>query len=78
MVESPSVTTSSCCSTLKNPDCYTLSTTIQCFSETNEVPTATELVVVTHKMIECDDKHRELVIGKETVIPLHFSDSELV
>jgi len=76
MTESPAVVTSN--STIT--DCSTLSTPIQCCSETEVPPAASELVTITHKMIyvERNDRQKELVIGKKIFVPLHFSDSELV
>lgn len=68
MDETPAVVTSS--SILTNPDCSTLSTSIQSCSAA-EVPS--ELVVVTHKIVKFDNKQTELVIGKEIFIPLYFS-----
>jgi len=76
MTEPPAVVTSNS----TNADCSTLSTPIQCCSETEVPPVASELVTITHKMVERNDGQRELVIGKEicSCVPLHFSDSELV
>jgi len=74
MTESPAIVTSN----NTNADCFTLSTPIQCSSETEVLPAASELVTITHKMVERNDGQRELVIGKEIFVPLHFSDSELV
>ena len=73
MTESPAVVTSNS----TNADCSTLSTPIQCCSETEvPAPAASELVTITHKMVERNDGQRELVIGKEISVPLHFSDSD--
>jgi len=60
MTESPAVVTSNSA----NADCSTLSTPIQCCSETEVPPAASELVTITHKMIR-NDKQSELVIGKK-------------
>ena len=50
---------------------------IQCWSELNEVPASSQLVVATYKVvIEWKDKQGELVTGKERFIPLHFSHSK--
>ena len=73
MTESPAVVTSNS----TNADCSTLSTPIQCSSETEVPPAASELVTITHKMIR-NDGQRELVIGKEIFVPIHFLDSKLV
>jgi len=76
MTESPTVVTSNS----TNADYSALSTPIQCCSETEVPPAASELVTITHKMVERNDGQRELVIGKEisVLLNLHFSDSELV
>jgi len=74
MTESPAVVTSNS----TNDDCSTLSTPIQCCNETEVTPAASELVAITHKMVERNDGQRELVIGKEIFVPLYFSDSKLV
>ena len=65
-------------STPTNPQCCTDST--QCYTKVNEAPTTTsEMVMVTHKMVKCDDKQSELVTGKEMrIVRIHFSNSELV
>ena len=64
-------------STLTNPQSCTGST--QCYTKVNEAPTTTsEMVMVTHKMVKCDDKQSKLVTGKEVYIHIHFSNSELV
>jgi len=73
MTESPAVVTSNS----TNADCScTLSTPIQCCSETEVPPAASELVIITHKMIR-NDGQSELVIGKEIFVPLNFLDSKL-
>jgi len=76
MTESPVVVTSNS----TNADCSTLSTPIQCCSETEVPPATSELVTITHKMVERNGGQRELVIGKEisVLLNLHFSDSELI
>jgi len=69
MAEAPKVAANSN-SILKIFKCFSLSTSIECCSEAGE---PSELVVVTCKLIEYDD--RKLVIGKGTLIPLHFSSN---
>jgi len=57
------------------------STSIQCCSEVNEAPAASELVLVTNKKVGSDDKYIELVIGADGFIPLYFmahKNSQLV
>jgi len=73
MTESPAVVTSNS----TNADCSTLSTPIQCSSETEVSLAASELVTITHKMVERNDGQSKLVIGKVFIL-FHFSDSELV
>jgi len=70
MTESPTVVTSNS----TKVDSSTLSTPIQCCSETEVPPAAMELVTITHKMIR-NDGQSELVIGKEFFVPFHFLDS---
>ena len=67
MAESPAVETS---------DHPTLSCTTQCCSEVNNVPEASQqLVIVTYKVARSKYEHGELVIGKNNCVPLHFLDS---
>ena len=47
---------------------------IECCSEVNEQPVASQLVVVTWKAIERKDRQGELVVGKDHLIPFYFSD----
>ena len=55
------------------------STFTQCCSELNNVsPSASEIVVATCKMMQSDNKQRELVVGIDVFPSLDFSDSELV
>ena len=74
MAESPAVVTSNSA----NTDCSTLSTSIQCCSEAEVPPAASELVTITYKMVEINEGQAELVTGRENFVPLNFSDSELV
>ena len=39
---------------------------------------ASEIVVATRKMMQLDNKQRELVVGNDVFPLLHFSNSELV
>ena len=67
-------------SILTNPECYTLSDSTQCPNHDglNEASTTSKMVVVTHKMVNVDDKQTQLVTGKNICIPIHFPNSELV
>ena len=62
-------------SAVATSDCCTLSYSIQCCSEVNKVPVASQLVAVKFKMVKFKDEQTELVIGKNYV-PLHFLDSK--
>ena len=73
MDKSSAVETNASCGAA--PDCEVLSDCIQCCSEANEIPTVSQLVVVTHQMAEWKDKQRELVIVKDNFLPFHFSHS---
>ena len=70
MAESPAAETS---------DCSTLSCPIQCCSEVNEVPEATQqLVTVTYKVARSKYEQGELVIGKNKCSFLGFiQDGEI-
>ena len=57
-------------------DFHTLPYSVQCCSELNQVPAASQLVVVTYKVVELKDKQEELVTGKENFILFHFSESK--
>ena len=61
-------------SAMAKSDCRTLSYSIQCSSEMNKVPAASQLVAVTFKIVKFKDEQTELVTGKNYV-PLHFLDS---
>ena len=50
-------------------DCHTLSYSIQCSSEVNKVPAASQLVVATFKMVKFKDEWTELVTGKNYIPP---------
>ena len=63
-------------STVETSDSCTLPYSIQCCSELNKVPAASELVVATYKVVKRNDKQGELVTGKESLIPCHFSGSK--
>ena len=67
-------------SIILNPEneCSSLFSSAQCSTKTNEIsiPTTSEIVVATQKMIEWNDKQAELVIGREHLIPP--SNTELV
>ena len=75
MAESPAAVVTS---NSANVDHSTLSTSVQCCSEAEVPPAASELVVITYKVVEINDGQTELVIGNEIFVPLDFSDSELV
>ena len=60
--------TSSNTNILKNPECFILSNSTQCYTELNETPSTAEMVVSTNKMVKKNDKQSaELVIGKDLV-----------
>ena len=62
--------TSSSTNILKNPECFILTNSTQCYTELNEIPSTAEMVVATNKMVKKDDKQSaELVIGKEDLVP---------
>ena len=49
---------------------HTLLYSVQCCSESNQVPAASQLVVVvTYKVVELKDKQGELVTRKENFTP---------
>jgi len=67
--------------TVETNDSNTLPYSIQCSSdlphpteccEVNELPAASQLVVVTWKVMELKDKQSELVTGKDHFIPSDF------
>ena len=70
--------------TVETNDSNTLPYSIQCSSdlphpteccgEVNGLPVASQLIVVTWKVVELKDKQGELVTGKNHFIPLDFSD----
>jgi len=61
MTESPAVVTSN----NTNADCScTLSTPIQCCSETEVSPAASELVTITYKMVERNDGQKNWLLEK--------------
>ena len=73
--------TSSSTNILKNPEYFILSSSTQCCTELNEIPSTAEMVVSTNKMVKKDDKQSaELVIGKEGLvnIPMHFCNARFV
>ena len=56
-----------------------MSTFTQCCSEICKVSSsASEIVVATCKIMQLDNKQRELVVGNDVFPLLHFSNSELV
>ena len=55
MAKSPAVMMSDSC---------TVSSPIQCYSEVNKVPTTSQLVAVTCKIVKWEDEKSELVIAK--------------
>ena len=61
--------------TLTIPEYCTDST--QGCTEANEVP-ATEMVMATCQIMQCDDNKTELIIGKQFSLPTDDSNSELV
>lgn len=82
MAESPAVMTDDGISENSEFFILTVSTKYcsQC-SEVNKVPISSatsEIVVVTCKMIQWDDKQRELVVGKNMFPLIYFPDAELV
>ena len=62
-------------SAVATSDCCTLSYFIQCSSEVNKVPAASQLVTATFKIVKFKDEQTELVTGKN-YIPLHFLNSK--
>ena len=67
-------------STVTNPECFTVSDSIQCQTEVNEVLSASSEVgrVVRQQMVEWDNKKTELVTGKECFGFIYSSKSQLV
>ena len=60
-------------SAVESSDSRALPYSIQCCSDLNEVPAASQLVVPTYKVaVEWKDKQGELVTGKENLIPLYL------
>ena len=59
-------------------ECYTLSDSTQCSTELNEASHTSKMIVVTHKIVKLDDKHTQIVTGKNICISIHLPNSQLV
>ena len=58
-------------------ECCMCTDDIQCCTEANEAP-AVEMVIVTCQFMQCGDKKKEPIIGKQVYLPTDDSNSELV